>query len=314
MAFRGLSAEHLFISGLAPSLSITILNPLDVVKSRAQTYVRQPRITGSNSTLSLCANLLRREGMSGMYRGLSAAVMREASLNTVRLGLFDPVMMAMHAGYHGMHGSSSSELPPLWKRAAAAMACGAVGSVLSNPLELIKCRLQCAGESARGHTFGYKGVSDAAQSIYRAEGISGFWNGSSVFVLRNLVGTGANLTTFLAVKSYILSRYGSDAAIASDVVGGLASGFAASVVMCPLDMIKTRLQNQPIDPKTGRGAIYCGWLQAMTRVVSTEGAAALYQGFTSLFFRTGPHYVLTFTIFGILQRAAARARYPDESL
>eukprot|EP00954_Amorphochlora_amoebiformis_P013954 1095056-Amorphochlora_amoeboformis.AAC.1 len=86
-----------------------------------------------------------------------------------------------------------------------------------------------------------------------------------------------------------------------DVACGLGSGFVTTCVMCPLDLIKTRLQNQPVD-RLGRGTIYAGVGDAVSKITRTEGALAFYKGFNSLFVRTGPHYVLTFAIYGILKR------------
>jgi len=252
------------------------------------------------SMFRVLRNIIRVEGISGLYRGLGISMVREASLNVLRLGLYDPIMARIHPGYKDMKSSKETGLPPLYKRLICGSLCGIVGSLFANPTELIKCRLQCAGATATGHSYQYGGAVDAFRKIIRSEGVLGLWNGAGVFAMRNALGSAANLSTFSALKANIL-HYHEDS-IMVDTMSGLGSGFVTSCVMCPLDMIKTRIQNQPTDPVTGRGLLYRSTSDAIVKVVRNEGIFALWKGFSSLFVRTGPHYVLTFAIYGFLQR------------
>ncbi|GAB5359974.1 hypothetical protein AAMO2058_000587800 [Amorphochlora amoebiformis] len=293
------SAYDFLCAGLAPSLSILVTSPIDVVKARMQTAGEGLK-DRSVSTRSVMVDLIRKEGLSGCYRGIGASVLREASLNVMRLGLFDPIMSLMHNGYRDMASTSETGLPPLYKRLICGSLCGVIGSVAANPMELIKCRIQCSGEGATAsHMYDYKGPLDAFQKILAEEGVRGLWQGAGVFALRNAAGSAANLSTFCALKAQALNHH--DDSIQVDVACGLGSGFVTTCVMCPLDLIKTRLQNQPVD-RLGRGTIYAGVGDAVSKITRTEGALAFYKGFNSLFVRTGPHYVLTFAIYGILKR------------
>eukprot|EP00469_Lotharella_globosa_P007727 CAMPEP_0167775242 /NCGR_PEP_ID=MMETSP0111_2-20121227/2444_1 /TAXON_ID=91324 /ORGANISM="Lotharella globosa, Strain CCCM811" /LENGTH=219 /DNA_ID=CAMNT_0007665123 /DNA_START=411 /DNA_END=1070 /DNA_ORIENTATION=+ len=218
-------------------------------------------------------------------------------------------MARMHPGYKDMKSSKETGLPPLYKRLICGSICGIIGSLFANPTELIKCRLQCAGATASGHSYRYGGAFDAFRKIIKSEGVLGLWNGAGVFAMRNALGSAANLSTFSALKEYAL-HYHEDS-IMVDTLSGLGSGFITSCVMCPLDMIKTRMQNQPIDPVTGRGKLYRSADHAILKIVRNEGVLALWKGFSSLFVRTGPHYVLTFTIYGLLQRWTTNSTFSD---
>lgn len=288
-------------AGLAPSISIMIFSPLDVVKSRIQSSGAETK-SKSQSAMRTISNIIRQEGVSGVYRGLGISIMREASLNVLRLGLYDPLMSVAHEGYRDMASASETGLPPLYKRIAVGSLCGVIGSMASNPMELVKCRLQCAGESATSsHMYQYKGVGDAMRSIVRTEGFGGLWNGAKVFAIRNAVGSAANLSTFSALKAYLVRRFDEDS-IKVDVAAGVGSGFVTTCVMCPLDMMKTRIQNQPVCPVTREGQMYRNAADAFWKIGRLEGVSSFYRGFSSLFIRTGPHYVATFTIYGILKR------------
>ena len=86
------------------------------------------------------------EGLAGLQRGLQLAMVREASKNTFRIGLYQPLVDL---------GRGSSDVPgpaPFAVLIPAAMASGAISALLTNPLDLLKTRLQLDGGHARGAT------------------------------------------------------------------------------------------------------------------------------------------------------------------
>lgn len=72
------------------------------------------------------------------------------------------------------------------------------------------------------------------------------------------------------------------------------SGFITTVASMPIDMAKTRIQNQQKGPD-GKFA-YKGSIDVMVKVAKNEGVFALWKGFTPYFCRLGPHTVITFIL------------------
>jgi hypothetical protein len=70
--------------------------------------------------------------VNSLYKGLSAALLREASYSTLRLGLYQP--------YKGLLGHPDKYNSPLWCKLAAGLLSGSTGSIISTPLDLIKVR------------------------------------------------------------------------------------------------------------------------------------------------------------------------------
>ncbi len=68
-----------------------------------------------------------------------------------------------------------------------------VQSVISNPIILIKSRLEVIGFNE------YNSISDAVRKIYLQEGIAGFWTGIKVSLIRDVPFSG----TFYPIYSFI---------------------------------------------------------------------------------------------------------------
>lgn len=77
--------------------------------------------------------------------------------------------------------------------------------------------------------------------------------------------------------------------LASAMLGGLA----VTLLMTPFDVVSTRLYNQPVDQKTGRGLKYSGILNCMYKIATTEGFLGFYKGWSASLLRLGPHTVLS---------------------
>lgn len=63
------------------------------------------------------------------------------------------------------------------------MATGASETVLVNPINFVKFRMQRP-------EWGYSGMVDAIQTIYRVEGLQAFWKGAGAVFVRNTICNG----------------------------------------------------------------------------------------------------------------------------
>ena len=97
-------------------------NPMD----RAKTLTQLPGGAYGRNVVEALRAVCREEGlMPGLYRGLPVAMVREASKNMFRIGLFTPILKAMH------DDTKLGPAPP-WKRFLAGTVTGALGAVASN--------------------------------------------------------------------------------------------------------------------------------------------------------------------------------------
>lgn len=142
-----------------PALACVITNPADVAKTRLnlERELKSTEMSRTTSSVRKMQQTYAAEGIAGLQRGLQLAMVREASKNTFRIGLYQPLVDLGR-------GSSSAPGPaPFAVLMPAAMASGAISALLTNPLDLLKTRLQLDGGHARGAT-----ASTSARSIASA--------------------------------------------------------------------------------------------------------------------------------------------------
>ncbi|KAJ3190521.1 hypothetical protein HK101_008725 [Irineochytrium annulatum] len=249
------------------------------------------------NTFDTLYKIARNEGVGGLQKGLTPAILREGSKNLFRIGMYDPIMSVLHDSRQGS--------APGWKRMLAGSLCGVMGAFSCNPFELVKTRLQSAAAKGQavGHQFAYRGVGDALVQIVRQDGVKGLYRGAVLSMGRSVVGSGTNLASFSMMKEYLILRRGWRDDWVLDMVAGLGSGVVSCIAMNPIDVVRTRYYNQPY--KDGKGLEYASGVDAIKKIVKSEGFGAFYKGFFTHFLRIGPHFCLTFVFLGVFRRQLA---------
>eukprot|EP00965_Chrysotila_dentata_P187955 6172442-Pleurochrysis_carterae.AAC.2 len=282
-------------SAAAPALACCFSNPADVAKTRLnldnelRPRGEPPKFQGSVHCLQ---TIWRAEGVAGIQRGLGFAMLREASKNTFRLGLYDPLV-------HKINGGPGKA--PLSVLTVAGAISGSISALICNPVDLLKTRLQLdpshpSGSGSEG------GAIQLAKEIIRKEGVLGLWRGVLANMGRSFL-SGASQLSVNAYMKQLASQY-TKPNVFSDACCALVAGFATVAAMNPVDVVRTRLYSQRINadgqPMLYRSATDCAW-----QLASVEGPSAFYKGAVANFYRTGPHTVLTFVFLGWIRRTLA---------
>ena len=80
----------------------------------------------------------------------------------------------------------------------------------------------------------------------------------------------------------------------SHALAGSAAGAIAATIVCPLDVLKTRLQVSTL--RVG-GDAYVSTLQSLSAIARTEGALGLYRGLTPTIVALLPNWAVYFTVY-----------------
>lgn len=218
------------------------------------------------------------EGLSGIQKGLGAALAREVVKGGLKLGLYEPILSMLSTDEENTNRSA-----PIYTRMTAGAISGVIGTIFCNPFELVKTRMQAnAGKQlAIGEQHVYTGLWNALSTVLAKEGFRSLFKGLEHSVVRSVVGSSLNLSTYTMTRDHlILSGVVNDGVLAY-VIASLSAAFVSAVAMNPFDVVRTRVYNHPNDQ--------VGMLKGLYNLVRTEGARALFKGLTSSLLRTGAH-------------------------
>jgi len=273
-----------FLFGGGSGMAATcFVQPLDLIKNRMQLSGEGGKAKEHKTSLHAIRAVIKNEGFSGLYAGLSAGLLRQASYTTVRMGVYSTLFERF--------SGNSGKPPGFFTKAAIGMAAGAVGAFFGTPAEVSLIRMTSDGRLPLAERRGYKNVFDALIRITREEGVLTLWRGCVPTIGRAMVVNAAQLASYSQAKQILLSTSYFKDNIMCHFAASMISGLITTAASMPVDIAKTRIQNmKTIDGKPE----YKGALDVLLRVVRNEGFFALWKGFTPYYARLGPHTVLTF--------------------
>lgn len=112
-----------------------------------------------------------------MYKGLSAAWLRQATYTTARLGIFRGISDYLETNQDGTKRKTT-----FLEKSLAGLAAGGLGAVVGTPADVALIRMQADGSLPADQRRNYKGVGDALTRIMKEEGISGIFKGKSLLL------------------------------------------------------------------------------------------------------------------------------------
>lgn len=191
---------------------------------------------------------------------------------TVKAGLENPQQVSRDL----LHTPFMRAALPFMNGGLAGMAATAV----IQPVDMIKVRLQTAGEGAKG------GIKPTPLSVTRDIIASGraldLYKGLSAGILRQATYTTARLgffDTFMKTLTASAKEKGKGVGFKERATAGLSAGGIAAFIANPADLALIRMQTDGLKPKAQR-ANYKSVFDALIRISKSEGVLALWSGCT----------------------------------
>ncbi|ODV79812.1 mitochondrial carrier [Suhomyces tanzawaensis NRRL Y-17324] len=307
---------HFIAGGVGGMVGAIVTCPLDVVKTRLQSdvyhtlYNKTPKSsnpviqTGQHlkETLSVIKELYVTEGSRALFKGLGpnlVGVIPARSINFFTYGASKEVLSSNFT-----NGQEAT-----WVHLVSGINAGFVTSTATNPIWLIKTRLQL--DKTKGKH--YKNSWDCLKYVIKNEGFTSLYKGLSASYLGGVESTlqwvlyeqmrmfinkrslelhgahGKNKTT----KDYIF-EWGARSGAAG------AAKFIASLITYPHEVVRTRLRQAPLEA-TGKPK-YTGLIQCFRLVIKEEGLASMYGGLTPHMLRTVPNSIIMFGTWELVVR------------
>ncbi|WFC98988.1 mitochondrial aspartate-glutamate transporter agc1 [Malassezia yamatoensis] len=301
----GESVYNFLLGGIAGSVGATLVYPIDLVKTRMQN--QRSNVVGEallyRNSMDCARKVFEREGVLGFYSGLIPQLLGVAPEKAIKLTMND-LVRNLTQDEHGHIGVPSELL-------AGAVA-GGSQVVFTNPLEIIKIRLQMQGEAINDPNK----VKHGAVQIIRQLGLLGLYKGASACLLRDIPFSAIYFPFYAHLKKDLFGQTSADKALGFGQLTAAASiaGIPAAFLTTPADVIKTRLQ---VEARKGQG--YKGITDCFTQILSKEGPAAFFKGSLARVLRSSPQFGATLVTYEYLKKlipspvgpTSNAARLPD---
>ncbi|KAI8059608.1 mitochondrial carrier domain-containing protein [Gongronella butleri] len=283
------NAYSFALGSIAGAVGATAVYPIDLVKTRMQN--QRSQVVGElmyKNSLDCFRKVIKNEGVLGLYRGLGPQLVGVAPEKAIKLTVNDYV----RAKFTGDKGTI---LP--WQEMVAGGAAGASQVVFTNPLEIVKIRLQVQGEYLKAHP---DMPRRSAIWIVKNLGVVGLYKGVSACLLRDVPFSAIYFPAYAHLKKDFFKE-GPDhkLTISELLMAGAIAGMPAAYFTTPADVIKTRLQ---VEARKGQSS-YTGIMDAGRKIMAEEGFKAFFKGGPARIFRSSPQFGVTLTVYEMLHQS-----------
>ncbi|PYI27350.1 mitochondrial carrier [Aspergillus indologenus CBS 114.80] len=274
-------------------LANAMVYPLDLVKTKLQVQVKQADETkkeGSDetvhykSTLDAINKIVEKEGIEGLYSGITGALIGVASTNFAYFYWYTIVRSLYMA-------SNKVPKPPgtAIELSLGAVA-GAVAQIFTIPVSVITTRQQTQDKSER------KGLVETGREIVNSEdGWTGLWRGlkaSLILVVNPAITYGA----YQRLKDVLFPGKTNLKPWEAFLLGALSKTLA-TIATQPLIVAKVGLQSRP--PPSREGKPFKTFSEVMRYIIKNEGALSLFKGI-------GPQITKGLLVQGLLMMTKER--------
>lgn len=279
-------------SGAVGGVSLVFVgHPLDLLKVRLQTgssssssslqfttqHPKPPKMT------QIFSNLIKKEGIIGIYRGVTAPLIGVAPIFAISIWGFDTGKSL---------ASQSLNLP---QSDAVVVACGGAfsalpTSILQVPGDRIKLRLQVSNAPKHANPFQEaRKIWQEGNQHYnnRLGGFRSLYRGYLVTLGREIPGSAIYFSNYYSMRN-LLTKHFEQRSMSPDTVAALSilisggvAGTLNGLITLPIDTIKSRFQAAPLTEfRSAR--------HAAIELLSKEGPSALFRGLGPVLLRAFP--------------------------
>ncbi|ETW08617.1 hypothetical protein H310_01158 [Aphanomyces invadans] len=252
----------LVVGGLAGIFGVSVTFPIDIVKTNLQSS------TTFTGPIHCFRTLLARDGVRGLFHGLPPTLVGVIPEKAIKLAVNDFLREILD--------TDGSGVLPLYKQVIAGGGAGMCQVAATNPLEIVKIRMQTQNRLPAAERM-------TAIQVVQDLGLRGLYKGTASCLLRDIPYAIIFFPMYSTIRDLGTDKDG-HISMPSVVLAGSVAGATAAALVTPADVIKTKQQM--------RGATYKGTIDCFQQVFAEGGVAALFKG-------AGPRMMVQAPLFGI---------------
>ncbi|GMH32870.1 hypothetical protein BSKO_00704 [Bryopsis sp. KO-2023] len=277
------------ISGaIAGAITATVVCPLDVLKTRLQVQSAEAGVQymGLSGGIS---RIVRVEGVKGLYRGLSPTLVALIPNWAVYFFVYEKLKIAMPQR-SGMRGQAGNHL-------VSAAGAGVATVFATNPLWVVKTRLQTQDMGLPVSWPRYRGTFDALRRITVEEGASRLYSGLAPSML-GVLHVAVQFPLYEFTKSRIATRGNKrteQLTIPELIFASSTAKMVASTLTYPHEVVRSMMHVKGTGP-------FKGFRETCRALNREAGMRGFYRGLSVNLLRTVPAAAITFTSFELIAR------------
>ena len=226
--------------------------------------------------LDVFRKIIKNEGPSRLYRGITAPILMEAPKRATKFAAND----SWGQFYRSLFGMEKANQSLSILTGATA---GATEAFVVVPFELVKIRLQDKAQAAK-----YNGMIDVVVKTIRQEGPLALYNGLESTLWRHILWNAGYFGSIFQIRAQMPppEKGVKSQEIRNDLIAGGLGGTVGTILNTPMDVVKSRIQNSP---KIHGSVPKYNWAwPGLATIMREEGFGALYKGFLPKVLRLGP--------------------------
>ncbi|KAF5846736.1 hypothetical protein GGP41_004778 [Bipolaris sorokiniana] len=216
------------------------------------------------------------DGVLGLYKGISAAQLRQGTYSMTRFGVYESLKARM---------TTTEKRPSFLTLVGMASVSGFLGGFAGNPGDILNVRMQHDAALPKEKRRGYKNAIDGIIRMSREEGVASLWKGVWPNSSRAVLMTVGQLATYDGFKRVLLNYTPLQDNLTTHFTASFLAGFVATTICSPVDVIKTKVMSSSDN---------AGLVKTVSDTMRAEGFRWMFKGWVPSFIRVGPHTVLTF--------------------
>jgi len=267
--------QKLLVGAVAGVVGTSAIFPLDMVKTRLQAAGQAGATVKYNGVVDCIRQMYAKEGVRGFYRGLAPNLTGVTPEKAIKLAVNEK----MRETLEDADGNIS-----VFNQVLAGGTAGFCQVVATNPMEIVKLRVQLQATLPAEQRMG-------TMEVVRKLGFRGMYRGAPATWARDIPYSMIFFPSYAMVKEYLADPETGETGILKNLSAGACAGALAAGLMTPMDVVKTRFQQQGGKQKYGN-------LRNCAKVtLQNEGPFAFYKGAIPRMATQGPLFGIALAAF-----------------